>query len=114
LGQDLRAGPVKKILLRPRRESGYGFFPIPSHLRIFAIKLPMGQLYAVFTSLIYGPPELRDLQRRWIRARRGGAEPAVLCGHHRLHTVAHGCARPRVHELSMSQRLRSRQSALSR
>ena len=31
---------------RPLLPSDYGFFPSPSHLRIFAIRLPMRQLYA--------------------------------------------------------------------
>jgi hypothetical protein len=43
----LAAGPAENILRRWGREIGYVFFPIPNHLRIFAIRPAIGRVYAV-------------------------------------------------------------------
>lgn len=43
------------FLARLERGSCYGFFPIPNHLRIFAIRLAIGRVYAL-SSIVFAKP----------------------------------------------------------
>ena len=67
------------MLLHNQRGSGYVFFPIPNHLRIFAMRLAIGRVYAV--SPTFARTEIlftrRDgVLRRLVRSRR--ATPRVV------------------------------------